>query len=131
MSIRNERKYFCPIDVTLSVLSGKWKPLLLFHLASGPKRFGELQSRIPNISHKVLTQQLRQLEFDELVHRGDGGTAKAAVRYELTDLGRSLKASLAALATWGTANHGRLGLQLEWPPSAAADVRQRRSLASC
>jgi len=125
MSIRNERKYFCPIDVTLSVLSGKWKPLLLFHLARGPKRFGELQSRIPNISHKVLTQQLRQLEFDELVQRRDGGSEQATVRYELTDLGRSLKASLAALAAWGTANHGRLGLQLEWPPSAG-DARPHR-----
>lgn len=118
MSIRNERKYFCPVDVTLSVLSGKWKPLLLFHLTSGPKRFGELQARIPNISHKMLTQQLRQLEFDELVQRRSGETAQTAARYELTDLGRSLKASLGALAAWGTTNHRRLGLRLEWPASA-------------
>ncbi|MGH8187505.1 MAG: winged helix-turn-helix transcriptional regulator [Steroidobacteraceae bacterium] len=117
MSIRNERKYFCPIDVTLSVLSGKWKPLLLFHLASGPKRFNELQSRVPHVSHKVLSQQLRQLELDELVRRHIRKTAPRAVSYELTELGRSLKASLGALAAWGNAHHRRLGVQLEWPTS--------------
>jgi DNA-binding HxlR family transcriptional regulator len=124
MSIRNERRYLCPIDVTLSVLSGKWKPLLLFHLRGGPKRFNELQSRIPSISHKVLSQQLRQLELDELVRRRVLKTAPMNVSYELTDLGRSLKASLSALAAWGNSNYNRLGVQLEWPREASASERK-------
>jgi len=63
----------------------------------------------------VLSQQLRQLELDELVLRRVLKAAPRSVSYELTDLGRSLKASLGALATWGRSNYSRLGVRLEWP----------------
>jgi DNA-binding HxlR family transcriptional regulator len=115
MSIRaQEEEYFCPIDVTLSVMSGKWKPLILFHLKNAPQRFSVLLRKIPGISHKVLTQQLRALESNRLISRAHQKEHTDA--YELTEFGRTLKPSLTALAAWGQKHHAELGVQLVWRP---------------
>jgi DNA-binding HxlR family transcriptional regulator len=111
MSIRIQEQYVCPIDVTLSVMSGKWKPLVLFHLKDGPQRFSVLLHKIPWISHKVLTQQLRALESNRLISRARSQNGQTEA-YELTAFGRTLRPSLAALANWGQKHHAELGVRL-------------------
>lgn len=115
MSVRTQDPYFCPIDVTLSVMSGKWKPLILFHLKNSSRRFSELQQKIPGISHKVLTQQLRALETNGLIGRAHVRNDRSEA-YALTELGRTLRPSLAALANWGQKHHVDLGVRLQWRP---------------
>jgi DNA-binding HxlR family transcriptional regulator len=115
VSIRNQRRFFCPIEVALSVLTGKWKPLILFHLKNGPRRFSVLQAKMPQISQKVLTQQLRALELNRLITR-ERVQNNGNVAYELTEFGRTLRPSLAALANWGQKNCGELGVELVWRP---------------
>jgi DNA-binding HxlR family transcriptional regulator len=95
-------------------MSGKWKPLILFHLKNAPQRFSVLQHKIPRISHKVLTQQLRALESNRLISRARVQTEHEA--YELTAFGRTLRPSLAALANWGEKHHAELGVRLVWRP---------------
>ena len=113
MNIRKQGRFFCPIDVTLSVLTGKWKPLILFNLKNGPRRFSVLQAKMPQISHKVLTQQLRALELNKLITR-ERVQNNGNVAYELTEFGRTLRPSLAALANWGQKHHEELGVELVW-----------------
>jgi DNA-binding HxlR family transcriptional regulator len=115
VSIRAQEQYVCPIDVTLSVISGKWKPLILFHLKNAPQRFSVLQHKIPGISHKVLTQQLRALESNRLISRARVRNEQTEA-YELTAFGRTLRPSLAALASWGQKHHAELGVRLVWRP---------------
>jgi DNA-binding HxlR family transcriptional regulator len=115
VNIRTQEQYICPIDVALSVMSGKWKPLILFHLKSAPQRFSVLLHKIPGISHKVLTQQLRALESNRLISRARVPNERNEV-YELTGFGRTLKPSLTALANWGQKHHAELGIRLVWRP---------------
>ncbi len=91
----------CPIETTLTVISDKWKVLILRDLASGTKRFGELKKSIPGISQKVLTANLRQMEQSGLVTRKVYAEVPPKVEYSLTELGFSLKPVLNALAVWG------------------------------
>ncbi len=59
----------CPVKATMDIIGGKWKPIILYYLKDGIKRFGELQRLIPHITKKMLTQQLRELELDEIIER--------------------------------------------------------------
>src|ERR1044072_190382 len=99
---RRQSRYFCPINVTLSVISGKWKPMILYLLKNGPRRFSVLQAGLPQISHKVLTQQLRELQAVGLI---ECSRVKSTSTYRLTDIAQTLKPSLAALASWGLKHH--------------------------
>jgi len=92
--------YLCPVDITLDVIRGKWKPLILWLLSDGGKRFSELEAAVPQIAHKVLSQQLRQLEHNGVIHRRSQ-PASRTVTYELTEFGQSLGPVLEALADWG------------------------------
>lgn len=91
----------CPVQTTLDVISGKWKPLIVYHLMDGPKRFGDLLRDVPAISHRMLTRQLRELEAKRLVTRTVFPEVPPRVEYELTELGRDLDAVFAAVAEWG------------------------------
>jgi DNA-binding HxlR family transcriptional regulator len=93
--------YGCGIGPALDVIGGKWKAVLLWELQAQPRRFGELKRLVPQISEKVLTLHLRELERDRLVHRQVLEVVPAHVEYSATDWGRSLNAALAALADWG------------------------------
>ncbi len=99
------RPFFCPIDVTLSMISGKWKPMILYLLKKGPQRFNGLLAQMPGISHKVLTQQLRSLEQDGIIERAVD--AKDVVGYRMTEFGRTLRPALAELAAWGIKHRRR------------------------
>jgi len=93
----------CPVDRTMRVLSGRWKPLILYHLRLGPRRFNELRRLIPTITQRMLTQHLRELEADGVIHRHVFEVVPPHVEYSLTDLGRSLMPILDAMADWGAA----------------------------
>lgn len=94
----------CPVTRTLEVMGGKWKPILLFYLAEQPRRSGELARLIPHASTKMLTQQLRELEKDRIVHREVFHEVPPRVEYSLTPLGQSLKPIMDAMCAWGRTN---------------------------
>jgi DNA-binding HxlR family transcriptional regulator len=96
------------LAATLRVISGKWKPQILYFLLSGPKRYGELKSAIVGVSDKVLIQQLKELEADRIVARTDYKEVPPRVDYTLTPLGRSLADAIVPMCTWGTNNLAEL-----------------------
>lgn len=97
--------FTCGLDATLRVISGKWKPLILYFLAQGgPTRYGELRRAVRDVSDKMLIQQLKELEADGLVKRTDHKEVPPRVDYALTPLGHSLAEALVPLCAWGTDN---------------------------
>ena len=91
----------CPVETTLTMISDKWKVLILRDLMPGTKRFGELKKSIGSVSQKVLTAQLRDMEENGLVHREVYAEVPPRVEYSLTELGRSLKPILDSMWSWG------------------------------
>ena len=94
----------CGLNATLRIISGKWKPLVLFFLRDSPKRYGELKRLVQGVSDKVLIQQLKDLEADCVLARTDYKEVPPRVDYALTPLGRSLADAIIPLCTWGTEN---------------------------
>jgi len=101
---KSEKKINCPVTATLELIGGKWKTIILYSLSSSTKRFGEIAVRIPNISRKVLTEQLKELENDGLILREHYKEIPPRVEYSLTDLGKSLSPVFRELEIWGTEN---------------------------
>jgi DNA-binding HxlR family transcriptional regulator len=99
-----ETGFTCGLDATLRIISGKWKPLIIYFLLPEPSRYGALKRAIRDVSDKVLIQQLKELEADEIVQRTDYKEVPPRVDYALTPLGRSLAQALEPLCSWGTAN---------------------------
>jgi len=91
----------CPVESTIEVLDGKWKPLILYYLLDGTKRFGELQQLLPQVTRRMLTQHLRELEEDGIVHREVYREVPPKVEYSLTEVGRSLEPILLMMLKWG------------------------------
>jgi len=99
----------CPVKLTASIIGGKWKPSLLFHLEGRTRRFCELQRLIPGLTKKMLTQHLRELERDGIVHRKVYAEVPPRVEYSLTRHGESLKPILKLMSAWGTRHRARYG----------------------
>ena len=95
------RETNCPAEITLTVIGGRWKVLLLYHLFQGVKRFSELQRAVPAITQKMLTQQLREMERDGLVHREVYPEVPPKVEYSMTPLGMTLEPVVRAMCEWG------------------------------
>src|SRR5215472_3989324 len=91
----------CPVRVTVSVIGGKWKPLILFYLKHRTMRFNEFRRMIPEATKKVLTQQLRALERDGIITRKIYPEVPPRVEYSLSEYGESLRPVLASMADWG------------------------------
>lgn len=91
----------CPVEATLELIGGKYKALILWHLSEGKLRFSELKKLIPNATAKMLTQQLRELETHNMIHREVYPVIPPKVEYSLTDLGQSLMPVLIAMRDWG------------------------------
>ena len=91
----------CPVETTLEMIGGKYKTLILWHLSEGKLRFSELKKAVSNATPKMLTQQLRELETDKLIHREVYPVIPPKVEYSLTDTGRSLIPVLIAMRDWG------------------------------
>lgn len=104
----------CPVELTVKVLAGKWKPVILAHLKEGALRYGELRARVPRLSDKVLTERLRALEERGLVRRTEVSGDRIYVVYELTERGCSLRPVLDALYAWGEAAAPDLSVKLEF-----------------
>lgn len=103
MSEKKTAKDFpaCPVETTLMLIGNKWKVLILRDLLTGTKRFGELKKSIGNVSQKVLTSQLRDMEENGLVNRKVYAEVPPKVEYSLTKLGQSLKPILDSMWNWG------------------------------
>jgi DNA-binding HxlR family transcriptional regulator len=94
----------CAVEATLSLIDGKWKGVILYHLLEGTLRFGELRRRMPNVTQRMLTNQLRELEEDGLIARKIYAQVPPRVDYSMTERGRSLQPVITALKSWGDAN---------------------------
>ncbi|MBU1004092.1 MAG: helix-turn-helix transcriptional regulator [Proteobacteria bacterium] len=112
-----ERSYRCYFELTLSVIGGKWKPIILYHLGlRDVLRFGELRRGMAEITERMLTRQLRELEADGMVHREVYREVPPRVEYSLTDLGRSLLPILMEMRSWGVDFERHLGGVGQFPP---------------
>jgi DNA-binding HxlR family transcriptional regulator len=100
LMVYREKEYKCGIDVTLAVVGGKWKASILWHLAQQTMRFSDLQRQFAGTTRKMLTQQLRELEADGLVHREVYPQVPPKVEYSLTEKGRSIFPILDMMCNW-------------------------------
>ncbi len=91
----------CSVEVTLKVIGGRWKVLIIHHLLNGTMRFNELQRNLTGITHRTLSRQLREMEVHQLIVRNDFNEIPPRVEYSLSPLGHSLKAILLAMDEWG------------------------------
>lgn len=106
---RRGREYYCSVELTLQIIGGKWKPIILYHLSNfGTRRFGELKKSMPNITQKMLTQQLRELELDGLIDRRVYAQVPPKVEYTLTEFGATILPVLQSLSKWGQSYEERV-----------------------
>ena len=91
----------CPVEATLELIGGKYKALIIWHLSEGKLRFSQLKKLIPSATAKMLTQQLREMEAQDLIHREVFPVVPPKVEYSLTELGKSLMPVLVAMRDWG------------------------------
>ena len=101
MSRKYDWKTGCDVEATLSVVGGRWKPVLLFHLLEKPLRFGELCRLTPNATQRMITLQLRELEADGVISRHVYNQVPPKVEYQLTEFGQSLEPLLLHMRDWG------------------------------
>jgi DNA-binding HxlR family transcriptional regulator len=94
-------QYVCGVAVSLEIIGGKWKGVILWHLCHKTLRFSQLRRRLQGVTQKMLTQQLRELERDKLVNRKVYAEVPPRVEYSLTELGRTLEPTLRQLCEWG------------------------------
>jgi len=116
----NGSEYTCGLDAAVDIIGGKWKPLILWELHVATRRFGDLRRHLPGISEKMLTQQLRQMELDGIVHREVYREVPPKVEYSLTELGEQLNQALEPLNAWGEAHMARIGAVHRCPTGEAA-----------
>lgn len=92
----------CPVTITLNIIGGKWKPAILYLIDMGIDRFGEMHRRLPGISKRMLTNHLREMEVDGILHRQVFTEVPPKVVYSLTELGQTLEPIFVAMEEWGT-----------------------------
>lgn len=97
----------CPVEAALGLIGGKWKAIVLYHLMSATLRFNEIRKRIPDVTQRMLTNQLRELEADGLIVRVVYAQVPPRVEYSLSARGRTLEPVLLALKVWGQQHAGQ------------------------
>ncbi|MCD7975883.1 MAG: helix-turn-helix transcriptional regulator [Tannerellaceae bacterium] len=95
------QEYLCSLELAMTIIGGKWKPMIIFHLKDGPLRSGELQRTLPQISNKMFTQSIRELERSGMIERIVYAVIPPKVEYQLTPAGQSLLPIVLELARWG------------------------------
>lgn len=122
-----DQSYHCAMDVTMHYIGGKWKTVVLWYLRNGKKRFGELKAHIPQITEKMLSIQLRQLEEDGLVLRKVYTTKPPLkVEYSLTPFGETLLPLLNEVASWGRKTSGERGQMVAIEDSTLPPARSSK-----
>jgi DNA-binding HxlR family transcriptional regulator len=96
--------YQCPVSATVGIIGGRWKPIIIWVLMNGGKRFGQLHAIIGDISRKILTEQLRELETQDLIIRTEYKELPPRVVYELSEKGETLRPIIMAMHNWGNQN---------------------------
>jgi DNA-binding HxlR family transcriptional regulator len=114
-------EYQCSMELTLDIIGGKWKSLILWYLGENTLRFSELKKRLPRITQKMLTQQLRELEKNGLVNRFVYTEVPPKVEYSLTEAGTSLLPILATLCQWGLNYANSIELKDESPQNKTSN----------
>ncbi|RYE00905.1 MAG: transcriptional regulator [Sphingobacteriales bacterium] len=119
----NKKQAFqeCPITFVMERIGGYWKPVILFHLLTGEKRYGEIRKALPNITEKLLSSQLKQLEEDGLVTKEVFRAVPPRVTYRLTGQGAALQPVLYAMAVWAVDNGFNGGRKLEGFPGVRSE----------
>jgi DNA-binding HxlR family transcriptional regulator len=97
------------VEAAISLIDGKWKCVILFHLLGGTMRFNEIRRQVNGVTQRTMTNQLRELEEDGLIERKIYAQVPPKVEYSISPLGRSLEPILIALKAWGDGNIGRFG----------------------
>ena len=106
------KTYNCPVEVTLDIVSGKWKAVILRYLSKQTLRYGQLQQRMPKITQRILTLQLKELEQDGLIQRTEYDERIKRVEYSLTEYGRSVEPILELMCEWGKRRIREFGLEV-------------------
>lgn len=101
MARKYDWKTGCDVEATLSVIGGRWKPILVCHLLNGKKRYGELRRLTPNATERMITLQLKELEADGIISRHAYAEVPPRVEYELTEYGFTLESILVQMQEWG------------------------------
>ncbi len=104
--------YGCPVEVTLDVLGGKWKTVIMRYLSKQTLRYSQLQQRMPNITQRILTLQLKELERDGMIRRTEFDERVKRVEYSLTDYGKSVEPILELMCEWGKQRMREFDLQV-------------------
>lgn len=120
----------CSVEVTLDLIDGKWKGVILYHLQEGRLRFGELRKRLPRITQRMLTKQLRALEEDDLIIRKVYAEVPPRVDYELSEMGLRLRPVIDALKAWGEDHRTRIDSASEGKSVPAGKKSKPQSGAS-
>lgn len=115
----------CSVEAAIGLIDGKWKSVILFHLLSGTLRFNEIRRHVLNVTPRMLTNQLRELEEDGLVDRKVYAQVPPKVEYSLSPLGRSMEPILLSLKAWGDANIGLYGKPRGIDPREKASGRSQ------
>lgn len=103
MNEKNLRCFQCSMELTLDLIGGKWKPILIYHIGNSEKiRYGELKRLIPHLSERVLSRELRELEASNIIHREEFKEKVLRVEYTLTQDGKDVLPILNALTQWGS-----------------------------
>jgi DNA-binding HxlR family transcriptional regulator len=105
----NGKTYHCAMDITMDYIGGKWKTVVLWYLRNGTKRFGQLKKHIPEITEKMLSLQLKELEAHGIVERTVFPEVPPRVEYKLTEEGKTLLPAIEAIAAWGRERADKYG----------------------
>ncbi len=126
----SDRIHICPVDTALGMMTGKWKPRILWKLHKyKTMRFGELRRELNGITEKMLAQQLDELEHDQIVKRVMYPVMPPKVEYSLSDFGKTLEPIINAIADWGTDHNDKIVKILETQAKAQARMRARQKAA--
>lgn len=107
--IKKRKTYDCSVEATVAVVGGKWKAVILFHLIEGQIiRFGEFRRLLPKVTQQMLTAQLRELEYDGIIHRKVYSQVPPKVEYSLTKFGKTLVPIIRSMAVWGDTYEKRI-----------------------